>query len=340
MPPRSHGVTSIDVAKAAGVSQTTVSRILSGYPGVSEQVRLRVEAAIEQLGYRPNLSARSLVTSRTHTIGVVLGDPRNSYYAELLHTISDVLGRAGYRTLILSGRAETAEDLAATLRETNVDAVILTTTLLSPDEEGRIVSLGLPSVTMSADAPIGAATIAPDNREGGRIAGRHLVTLGHRRIGVIAGPLGAASVRDRHDGFLEELSVAGVAFDDDLLEIADLDYTRAFEAAARLLSRADMPTAIFCHNDLVAFAALNAARSLDVAVPGDVSVIGFDDVAMSSWESFDLTTVRQPIRDMARGAADMVLSLLNDPGQERAHVTLPCTLVERSTTRAVPMEQR
>lgn len=334
MPPRSHGVTSIDVAKAAGVSQTTVSRILSGYPGVSEPVRLRVEAAIQQLGYRPNLSARSLVTSRTHTIGVVLGDPRNSYYAELLHTISDVLGRAGYRTLILSGSAETADDLAATLRETNVDAVILTTTLLSPDDESRIVSLGLPSVTMSSDAPTGAATIAPDNREGGRIAGRHLVGLGHRRIGVIAGPLTAASVRDRHDGFLDELAAADVSFDDELLEVADLDYSRAFEAAGRLLGRPDPPTALFCHNDLVAFGALNAAASLGLAVPDDISVLGFDDVAMSAWESFDLTTVRQPILDMARGAAEMVLSLLEDPAQERAHVTLPCTLVVRSTTRA------
>lgn len=335
MPPRSRGVTSIDVAKAAGVSQTTVSRIVNGHEGVSDSVRERVEAAIQELGYRPNLSARSLVTSRTHTIGVVLGDPRNSYYAELLHTISDELARGGYRALILSGRADTTEDLARTLWETNVDAVILTTTLLPPDDEGRIVSLGVPSVTMGPGAAAEAAMIAPDNRDGGRIAGRHLTSLGHRHIGVIAGPLTAASVRDRHEGFLAELAAADVAFDDDLLEIADLDYARAFDAATRLLQRDDAPTALFCHNDLVAFAALNAAKALGVSVPDDVSVLGFDDVAMSSWESFDLTTVRQPILDMARGAVELIFAMLDDPAQERPHVVLPCTLVERSTTRAL-----
>lgn len=335
MPPKSRGVTSIDVAKAAGVSQTTVSRIVNGHEGVSERVRAKVEAAIQQLGYRPNLSARSLVTSRTHTIGVVLGDPRNSYYAELLHTISDELTSAGYRALILSGRADTTEDLARTLWETNVDAVILTTTLLPADDEGRIVSLGVPSVTMGPGTASETATISPDNLEGGRLAGRHLLSLGHRRIGVIAGPLGAASVRDRHDGFLFELAAADVAFDDGLLEVADLDYTRAFDAATRLLQLPEPPTALFCHNDLVAFGALNAAKALGVSVPDDVSILGFDDVAMSSWEAFDLTTVRQPILDMARGAVEMTLSLLDEPEQERAHVLLPCTLVERSTTRAI-----
>lgn len=335
MPPKSRGVTSIDVAKAAGVSQTTVSRIVNGREGVSDDIRAKVEAAIEKLGYRPNLSARSLVTSRTHTIGVVLGDPRNSYYAELLHTISGELNRAGYRTLILSGRADTTEDLARTLWETNVDGVILTTTLLPPDDEGRIVSLGVPSVTMGPGAAPASDSISPDNFEGGRIAARHLLGLGHRRIGVISGPLGAASVNDRHRGFLLELEAADVAFDESLLEVADLDYTRAFDATTRLLRLGEPPTALFCHNDLVAFGALNAAKALGVAVPGDVSILGFDDVAMSSWQAFDLTTVRQPILDMAHGAVELLLSRLATPEQDAAHVLMPCSLVERSTTRAL-----
>ncbi|MBT2496353.1 LacI family DNA-binding transcriptional regulator [Microbacterium sp. ISL-59] len=335
MPPKSRGVTSVDVARAAGVSQTTVSRIVNGHEGVSERVRAKVEAAIQQLDYRPNLSARSLVTSRTQTIGVVLGDPRNSYYAELLHTISDDLNRAGYRALILSGRADTTEDLARTLRETNVDGVILTTTLLSPDDEGRIVSLGVPAVTMGPGAVPDNDSISPDNVDGGRIAGRHLASLGHRRIGVIAGPLGTTSVRDRHEGFLSELEAAGVVFDPSLLDVADLDYTRAFEAATRLLQLPEPPTALFCHNDLVAFGALNAAKALGIGVPDEVSVLGFDDVAMSSWQAFDLTTVRQPILDMAHGAVELLLARLAAPEQDAAHVLLPCSLVERSTTRAL-----
>jgi LacI family transcriptional regulator len=327
-------VTSVDVARAAGVSQTTVSRIVNGHEGVSDKVRTKVEAAIEKLGYRPNLSARSLVTSRTHTIGVVLGDPRNSFYAEVLHAVSAALNAAGYRALILSGRADTTEDLARTLWETNVDGVLLTTTLLPRDDEGRIVSLGVPSVTMGPSITPETDSISPDNLAGGHLAGRHLVSLGHRRIGVIAGPLSVASVRDRHEGFLAELTAADIVFDDDLLGIADLDYTRAFDAATLLLQLPEPPTALFCHNDLVAFGALNAAKALGISVPRDLSVLGFDDVAMSSWEAFDLTTVRQPIVDMARGAVELLLARLDDPERDAAHVTLPCTLVERSTTAA------
>lgn len=335
MPPRSHSATSIDVAKAAGVSQTTVSRIVNGHPGVSERTRAKVQAAIEQLGYRPNLSARSLVTSRTQTIGVVLGDLTNSYYAELLHTISRELNDAGYRTLMLSDRAGSAEDLAAMLWEANVDGVILTTTLLSPDDESKIVSLGMPAVTMGPDAAADTDAIFPDNFEGGRAAARHLLSLGHRRIGVIAGPLDAASVKDRHRGFLAEHEAASIEFDAALLEVADLDYQRAFDAANRLLDLGEAPTALFCHNDLVAFAALNAAKARGIPVPAGVSVLGFDDVAMSSWPSFDLTTVRQPIRDMALGAVELILSRLLDPESAVVHTMLPCTLIERSTTRAL-----
>lgn len=334
MPPRSRGVTSIDVAKAAGVSQTTVSRILNGHTGVSERVQAKVADAIDRLGYRPNLSARSLVTSRTHTVGVVLGDLTNSYYAELLHTMSGELNSGGYRTLILSDRAGSVEDLRTTLWETNVDGVIVATTLLSPENEARIVSLGVPSVTLGPDPAEGVDSIAPDNFAGGRIAARHLVDLGHRRIGVVAGPTSAGSVRDRHRGFLAELADRGVEFDASLMRVADLDYERARDAARELMSLPDAPTALFCHNDPSALGALNAAVALGKRVPDDISVLGFDDIAMSSWDAFRLTTVRQPIHDMAAGAVELILDRLAHPERDAKHVILPCTLIERTTTGA------
>lgn len=334
MPPRSRGVTSIDVAKAAGVSQTTVSRILNGHTGVSERMQAKVSDAIDRLGYRPNLSARSLVTRRTQTIGVVLGDLTNSYYAELLHTMSGELNAGGYRTLILSDRAGSVEDLRTTLWETNVDGVIIATTLLSPESEARIVSLGVPSVTLGPDPAEDADSIAPDNFTGGRIAARHLLELGHRRIGVIAGPITAGSVRDRHRGFLAELADNGVDFDESLMRAADLDYARAHEAAEELMGLPEPPTALFCHNDPSALGALNAAIALGIRVPDDVSVLGFDDLAMSSWDAFRLTTVRQPIRDMAEGAVELILDRLADPERDARHVLLPCSLIERTTTAA------
>lgn len=336
MPKGSRGVTSIDVAKAAGVSQTTVSRVLNGHPSVSEKMHEQVQDAIARLGYRPNLSARSLVTSRTQTVGVVLGDPTNSYYAELLQTISEELGRAGYRTLVLSDRLGSVEDLATTLWETDVDGVIVTTTLLSPEDESKLVSLDVPAVTMGPHALPGADSIAPDNLEGGRLAAAHLLDLGHERIGVLAGPLDAASIRDRHAGFVAELDERGIRLDDSLVDVGDLDYDRGHAAATRMLRREDAPTALFCHNDLLAFAALNAASSLGVSVPGTVSVVGFDDVRMAAWESFRLTTVRQPIQDMAAGAVETLLARLRTPDREVSRTTLPCTLVERATTDVAP----
>ncbi|GAA5036357.1 LacI family DNA-binding transcriptional regulator [Microbacterium fluvii] len=335
MSPRPHGVTSIDVAKAAGVSQTTVSRVLNGHPAVSDKMRERVLTAIDGLRYRPNLSARSLVTSRTNTIGVVLGELTNSYYAELLNTISAELAAAGYRTLIVSDRAGGAENLASTLWETSVDGVIVTTTLLPSEEMSPILSLGVPMVTMGPDFEARVDSLTPDNSEGGRLAARHLLDLGHRRIGVVTGPLDAGSVRDRHRGFLEEFAARDVRLDDDLVQGADLTYERAYTAAHALLSLPDRPTALFCHNDLMAFAALNAATGLGIEVPGEVSILGFDDVRASAWESFRLTTVRQPIRDMALGAVRMLLDRFADPDGDAVHVVLPCELVERATTRAL-----
>jgi LacI family transcriptional regulator len=332
MSPKQHGVTSIDVAKAAGVSQTTVSRVLNNYPGVSEKIRAQVLAAIEGLQYRPNMSARSLVTSRTNTVGVILGELTNSYYAELLNTISADLSTAGYRTLILSDRAGGAEHLAATLWETSVDGIIVSTTLLSEEEMAPIFSLQVPTVTIGPDFRSHVDSLTPDNLEGGRIAARHLVDLGHERIGVVTGPLAAGSVRDRHRGFLAELAAHDLALDDAIVRSADLTYGVAYQAALEILDRPDRPTALFCHNDLMAFAGLNAAASLDIGVPAELSVIGFDDVAAAAWESYRLTTVRQPISDMAHGAVEMLIHRFDSPDADPVHNVLPCTFVERSTT--------
>jgi LacI family transcriptional regulator len=335
MPEGSRSPTSVDVARAAGVSQSTVSRVVNGNVPVSPEVKAAVEAAIERLGYRPNLSARSLVTSRTGSVGVVLGDLTNGYYAELLHTISGELSRAGYRTLMLSDRTGDPQDLLATLGESNVDGIVVTTSLLPDEDEARIVSLGVPSVTLGPNAVAGADSVTPDNVAGGRLAAKHLLDLGHRRIGVIAGPLTSGSIRDRHDGYLAELASRGVDANASLFARADMDYQRAYAAAMSMLTAATPPTAIFCHTDLMAMATLNAALALGLRVPEHLSVLGFDDVAMSSWEVFRLTTIRQPIRDMALDAVAALLRRFSAPDAPSSRILLPCTLIERATTRAL-----
>lgn len=326
--------TSIDVAREAGVSQATVSRVLNGRTNVSPEVRAQVEAAIAKLGYRPNFSARSLVTNRTRTVGVVVGDLGNTYYVELLQTVSEGLARAGYRTLMLSDRGGGAQDLAAVLWETDVDGIIVLTSLLAPADEERIASLAVPTVTLGPHRFAGADSVTPDNVAGGRLAAEHLLALGHRRIGVVAGPLEAASIAERHAGFVAGLMDAGVTLDPSLVVPGELAHDPAAAATRTLLDAAEPPTAIFCLNDLMGFAALNAVHAAGLRVPDDVSVLGFDDLKMAGWEAFRLTTVRQPIAEMASAAARLLLRRFDDPAASPTAEVLPCTFVLRNTTGA------
>jgi LacI family transcriptional regulator len=324
-------VTSIDVARAAGVSQATVSRVLNNRT-VSPRTRDAVRKAIERLDYRPNTSARNLVLRKSSVVGVVLGDLLNGYYAEILETVHAQLAGHGYRALIITDTGREPGDLGKLLWDANVDGAIITTSLMSPANEGQVRSRSIPTVSMNRGASVSNDAVAPDNREGGRIAGRHLAELGHRSIGVIAGPMHALSISDRHEGFTSELIAAGVTLDPAMVFAGEMEYQRAYDAALHLLDSDTPPTAIFCHNDLMAFAALNAAASVNIAVPGDLSVLGFDDVAMSSWPRLQLTTVKQPIRDLALAAVDLLLNRFDDPDRAPRTVILPCSLALRSST--------
>lgn len=308
-----------------------MSRFLNGQK-VSESARAAIQQAINRLNYRPNESARSLVTSKTNVVGVIVGNLLNTYYAELLEPIRRGLAEHGYRTLIISDSYDQPDSLEGLLGHADMDGVIVTTTLLPPLHERLILRRGIPVVSMSRRLADTHDTVTPDNEHGGRLAGEHLMALGHRRIGVIGGPPAALPMIDRQRGFAEVLAREGVHLDESLVLHADMDYDQAYAAALTLLEVDDPPTAVFLHNDRMAYAALNAARRLNLDVPGGTSVISFDDVRMSSWETFELTTVRQPIAGLAAKAIEMLVARLREPGMPPRTITLPCTLVERSTT--------
>ncbi|WP_256367068.1 MULTISPECIES: LacI family DNA-binding transcriptional regulator [unclassified Acidisoma] len=323
--------TSIDVAKAAGVSQSSVSRYLNG-KNVSEEAFEAISRAIKRLGYRPNNSARSLVTNRTNLIAVVLGDMLNGYYGEIFTTIHKALTERGQRPLIIDGRVSDKESPGQLLSEVHVDGVIVATSLIPPDQEKRILARHLPTVVINRTEMRGIDMVGTQNRHGGTLAAEHLIELGHRHISMITGPAGAEAIRERSAGFVSALSASGLSLAAEEVEVAGFDYDRAYQAAKRLMQRRSPPTAIFCHNDQIAIAALNAAMANGIRVPEDLSIMGFDDVRMAGWDRIALTTIRQPLREIAITAVELLLARLEDAGRPPRTVILPCELIRRAST--------
>jgi LacI family transcriptional regulator len=313
------------------VSQSSVSRYLNG-KNVSDEAFEAISRAIKRLGYRPNNSARSLVTNRTNLIAVVLGDMLNGYYGELFTTIHKALTERGQRPLIIDGRVSDKESPGQLLSEVHVDGVIVATSLIPPEQEKRILARHLPTVVINRTQMRGIDMVGTQNRDGGTLAAEHLIDLGHRHIGMITGPAGAEAIRERSAGFVSALAASGLSLAAEEVEVAGFDYDRAYRAAKRLMQRRSPPTAIFCHNDQIAIAALNAAMANAIRVPEDLSIMGFDDVRMAGWDRIALTTIRQPLSEIAITAVELLLARLEDAARPSRTVILPCELIRRAST--------
>ncbi len=331
------GATSSTVARAAGVSQSTVSRALRGDPRVREDTRRLVEDTAEQLGYRPTWVAPTS-PARTRTIGVVVSDLTNPFFPTLLTPVHDELRLMGYGVVLFAERTDipTGQEALHNLLDRSIDGVLVTTATLDSRLSEAVERRHLPVVLLNRYVDgMDVDRVIADNDEGGRAAARHLVGLGHRRLGVIRGPANTSTSRDRHTGLLDGLAESGVGLDERLVREGPYSHQCGYQHGRELLRLPQRPSALVCGNDVIAFGAIDAARSLGLDVPGDVSVLGFDDVPMASWEVFQLTTVRQPLSEMARTAARLLVERIEHegdigPGRERLFAT---SLVCRSTTR-------
>ena len=328
-------VTSRDIAREAGVSQPTVSRALRGDPRVAAATIARVEETARRLGYVPNAAGRTLRTRRTSTVAIVIADITNPFYPELVEALHHELARAGYRSVLLNERTDVrgADDIAGLLRSGLVDGAIVATateddrtrTLLR-EERTPIVQV----VREVEGAPRDA--VVCDNEGGGALAAELLAALGHRRIGVIAGPANTSTARGRQAGFAEALARRGAPLDPELVRHGDYAHHAGYAACLELLGLPDPPTALFCGNDVIAFGALDAARRRRVPVPERLSIVGFDDVSLAGWEAFRLTTVCQPLADMAGEAARMLIARLEDsPDAPPRRTVFPVELIRRHT---------
>ncbi len=298
------------VARAAGVSTATVSRALNGSAQVAERTRHRITEAIADLGYQPNHVARSLVLKATHTIAVMLPDITNPFFPSLVKGVQLAADEEGYAVLLAHTGGDPAkeESYFQVLRGQQVDGVLLVGLVSAPESLKGLVGHGLPVVTL--DRPVdlpGSATVRVDHKAGGRIATEHLLELGHRRIAHISGPKGLGVSQQRLDGYRRALTSRGVSFDESLVAEGDFSEDGGYRGVQELLRMRGRFTALFAANDLSAIGAMTALREHDMRVPDEVSVVGFDDIHLASYTSPKLTTVRQPIYDMGRAAAKLLI---------------------------------
>lgn len=327
-------VTITDVADAAGVSVATVSKVINARYGVAAATSSRVQEVIEQLGYESSLVARSMRSHRTHVIGILVAE-FEPFSAEILKGAASALLETDYELLAYTGARQSGgagweQRYLSRLSGTLIDgALIVTPTVVQPDADIPVVAID------PHTGPVGIPTVDSDSYTGALLATRHLVELGHRRIGFLTGRPDLASSTLRQAGYTEALREAGISPDPSLVATGDYRKDSAHVPATRLLTLADRPTAIFAANDLSAIGTMEVARDLGIDVPGDLSVVGFDDIPESTATVPPLTTIHQPIQQMGATAVQMLVALLAGQPAEKSYVTLPTSLVVRGTTRAL-----
>lgn len=324
-------VTSRDVARLAGVSQMTVSRVLQDNGKVAPQTRERVLAAMREAGYRPHAAARTMRTRRTATVGVVVADITNPFYPQLLEAVAEALAAAGQRMVLWNG--PDGSGALESLDEGTVDGLIFTTVTEATRQLGDAVARAEPIVLLHRGLDeLDCDQVTTDNVAGGRAVADYLVATGHTRIGFLRGPELPSTARHREHGFRERLAELGHPLSEDLSAPGGFAHDIARSAMRDLLDRADPPTAVFCANDLTALGAVDGAVSLGRRVPEDVWVIGYDDIALTAWDSYDITTVRQPIAEMARAAVSRLLERIGDRDLPTRRDCFPSELLVRGST--------
>ena len=328
-----------DIAEVCGVSEATVSYVINGKRTLRPDTREKVTRVMREMNYHPSAVARGLSSKRVHTLGILFGAvdsiefATNSYVSGLLQGIMLHAQREGFDITFFTASWKDAETSAPSLRDGRTDGVLAISPLLHSDMLLGLSSLRIPHVAISADGLAGVANVDVDNVEGVRLATAHLVSLGHRRIAYLMGNDDLASFVPRRIGFLKALDEAGVKANRRWIQMSNFDGSLAFEQARALLQSASRPTAIVAGNDHIALGVIEAARSLGIAVPSQLSVVGFDDIPAASFATPQLTTVRQPLREIGETATQLLIDMIREPnGRTTVTQLLQPELIVRGTS--------
>jgi LacI family transcriptional regulator len=329
-------VTIGDVAAQAGVSIATVSKVINGRYGVAPATLDRVQAVIDELGYESSLVARSLRSRRTNVLGIVVADIE-PFSAELLKGAGAAIRERGYELIVYSGSGHGKDHSGwerryiSRLGGTLTDGIILVTpTVVDVDDSTPVVAVD------PHTGPSRLPSVHSDNLAGAITATRHLLQLGHRRIGFLAGRPDLESARQREQGYRQALADAGIAVDPNLIRVGDYELEMSQKPARQLLTLDDRPTAVFAANDLSAMQTMHVARTLGLDIPGDVSVVGFDNIPESALIEPPLTTIDQSIQEMGRRAVELLIDVIEGETGRAQQVTLPTRLVVRQSSGVAP----
>jgi len=327
-------VTLKDVALSAGVSRSAVSRTFTEGASVSAKTRKKVERAAKELGYRPNFLARSLTTRRTKMIGLVSNNFHNPIFLQVFDLFTRGLQQRGLRPLLVNLTDETdPEESVKMLQQYSVDGVIVASSTLPQGFSKAFRDAGMPVVhsfgKFSATPHVHIVGI--DNEQCGRMAARCLIDRGYWSIGFMGGPEKATSTQDRLAGFLEE-----AAKNPDIKVSFSYADAYSFQAGRKEmlgLIQNNHAEAYFCGDDVLSLGALSAIETAGLSVPGDIGIIGLNDMEMAAWENFNLTTIHQPVKQIISSSIELIVSMLDEPDRYPETRLFPCRIVERGTLR-------
>ncbi len=328
-----------DIARLAKVSHSTVSRALHNHPLVNEETAERIRKIAQQHGYRPSAAARSLVTQRSYTIGVVVTSISDPFVAGVVSGIEDIASRHGFSVFLANSNADPEQEIRVvqSFDERRVDGIVVTSSRVGALYVPVLSRRRVPIVLLNNQHPSEFAySVVIDSTQGSRDATNHLIDLGHRRIAYLGDQFGHQSDTERLCGYREALNQAGLRCSRELIVHGDGKAEGAIPAMSRLLALPRRPTAVVCYNDMSALGAMHQIRAAGLRVPDDLSITGFDDLHISQYLNPPLTTIRQPMPEMGRMAMEKLIALLSGNTSQQ-NILVPGSLVVRGST-APPKE--
>ncbi|WP_116189264.1 LacI family DNA-binding transcriptional regulator [Paenibacillus taihuensis] len=330
-----------DVAREAGVSIAAVSQVINGKGKISEERRAAIVSVMEKLNYKPSVIAAALTGKKTYTLGLLVPDISNPFFAEIARAVEDQGSLHGYSIVICStdNRDERGENYLSLLEQKSVDGIIIGTGMGGKDMLEKLLAKSVPIAAIAREmSGYDVETVVINDYEGGRLAARHLIELGHTRMAVLAESAKIPSSQERIRGFRDELAAAGLELPPEAVRASERDLVKDGKRnAAALLDSAERPTALFCCNDLLAIGALQGAKELGLRVPEDVSVVGFDNTILASVTDPALTTIAQPTDKLGQLAVDLILGKYEaeppkQTGASKQRIVLEPALIVRQST--------
>jgi len=326
--------TESDVAKLAGVSQSAVSRAYTKGASIAQKTREKILQAAKELGYQPNLMARSLATNQSNIIALAISNLENPFYANVAQQLSSQLREIGKHILLFTSPSDDETDpMLERALSYQVDALIMTATMASPELALQCKKAGVPIVQINRGSKIaGVSTVWGENHRAGEVAAEHLLKTKHKKFAFVAGSKTSSTSQMRQDGFIEHLAKSGIK--NVPIEYGEYSFSGAANAARKLLSTKNRPDAIFCASDYMAFSVLDVAkREFNLNVPNEVSIIGVDDVPEASHLAYDLTTFSQPAGALAKAAIEIVEKMNSESSRRAMHIEVEGQLIIRGSTK-------